>query len=377
MANNIKIVGVAFGPRDSEKVFSGVPKHLFGAMEKRGGFAGYVSTKQLWPWDTFYGMVDLSKILKYGKPGVSRAWLWRKKTVETLTKRFRARLANIGDFNVVLQIGTHVRVELEGIKHYCFTDMTVSQAVQAGQFGLNKFNDVQVSQAIEAQKSILETCQAIFVNSNWAKQSIMDDYGIAAERIGVVGVGASVSPDTYIDAEKKDSNILFLGRDWHRKGGPTLLEAFRLVKQKVKSANLTIVGCSPKIDDKAVSVLGQLDKNHKSQRRLLMQALSRAAVLCVPSLFEPYGICFLEAHLFGIPPVTFRGQGRGEAIKNGVTGILVDSYSTTALSEALLELLLDPDKASRMGRAGREFARANFTWERVAEKILNIIQQHQ
>ncbi|MHC4396280.1 MAG: glycosyltransferase family 4 protein [Planctomycetota bacterium] len=372
--NNIKIVGAAFGDPKLEKTFSGVPKYLFAALSQHQVMCSSLSTRQLRLQDMFTGAVDFSKITRNHKPGLNYAWLWQKSTVDKLTQRFEKQLDAVNDFNVVLQIGTHVRVNRPKVKHYCLTDITLAQALRAKQFVGNKLLATSRLEGIKVQKSIFDTCEIIFVNSNWVKNSIIEDYDFEPERIHVVGVGASVPARRLDCAEERNGHkILFIGRDWERKGGPMLLDAFLRVKKKMRDASLTIIGCSPRISASDVNVLGQIDKSNEQGRQIFEDAFSKASVLCVPSLFEPFGICFLEAQLHEMPVITFMGEGRCDAIQDGKTGVLVKDRSAKALTDVLLEVLTDPEKSARMGKSGREFIMQNFTWDHIASKILNVI----
>jgi len=376
MITDVKIVGASFGNCKNERTFSGGPKYLFSAIEKRANIVAYISTKQLRPWDFLNGAVDFSKTFKYGKPGINVNWLWRKKTLEKLSKRFKTRLIRAEDCNTVIQAGTHVRVELNGVKHYCRTDMTISQSVEARQFGTGLLKGPHIQEAIIAQKSIFESCEGIFTASDWVKESIINDYGIEENKIFVVGAGASVSGDFDINDKKPNFNILFIGRDWERKGGPILIDAFKRVIEHIPESKLKIIGCSPKISHPNVEVLGHLDKTESRQERTITEAFLNATVLCVPSHFEPFGLCFLEAQYYGVVPVTFSGEGRGEAIRNGVTGVLLEERSPEALSEAILMLLNNPDETCKMSIRGYNFCRKNCTWECVAEKTLRVIEKN-
>ena len=172
----------------------------------------------------------------------------------------------------------------------------------------------------------------------------------------------------------KSHNIIFIGRHWGHKGGPILVEALSLVRKKFDDATLTIIGCSPRIKDENVKVLGALDKKNEAEKKMIEQALADAGVLCVPSIFEAYGICFLEAQLYGVPPISFTGEGRCDAIKDGQTGILLEERTPEALSEAIIGLFADPEIAERMGRAGHEYVVNNLTWDHVAERVLKTIE---
>ena len=371
-------MGAAFGNPQSETTFSGVSKYLFGTLQKRIVISGYVSTKQVRPWDLLNGAIDFSRIFECRKPWISASWLWRKSTVEKLTAHVLRKLNAFEPFDAVLQVGTHVIIEPNQIKHFCFTDMTIVQAIEspnAENFIAGKLPKSRQSEAIEVQRAIFQSCNAIFVNSNWAKNSIVSDYYIDSSKIHVVGAGISLPLNTIPKKPTQLHNILFIGRDWTRKGGDILLDAFSLVRQRFNDATLTIIGCRPAVRDDNVRVLGRLNKGVEYEKRLIENALADAQVFCVPSRFEPYGISFLEAQLYGVPPVTFAGEGRDDAIKDGLTGILLQDRTPQALSEAIIGLFSDPEKTKKMGQAGHQFVTRNLTWDHVASRILTVIEK--
>jgi glycosyltransferase involved in cell wall biosynthesis len=374
MRRKVRLIGAAFGDVLSERTFSGVSKNLFDVLAKQEVMLGYISTKQIHWVDLITGAMDFSKYKKFGRPGINESWLWKKNTIDKLTERFQKQLDSGPECDAVLQVGTHVYVRNGDIKHYCLTDMTVAQSVQSKFFLGNCLTYKQAKEAIAEQKLIFDNCNGIFVNSRWVKESIVRDYLLPQEKIHIVGVGASMHFDINNVSMKEKCNILFVGIDWDRKGGEMLLEAFYSVRKKIKDVTLTIIGNSPAISDSNVKVLGKLDKTVPSHMHNIQDAFCKASLLCVPSLFEPFGICFLEAQLFKVPPVTFEGEGRRDAIIDGVTGVLVKERTSEALSEAILGLLNNPEKIRKMGEAGREFVKKNYTWGHIANRILTVIQ---
>jgi len=368
------MIGASFGSPLCEKTFSGVARYLFDEFDRRGLIAGYISTKQIRPQDFLTGIVDFSKVRTYGRPGIKPAWLWRVSNVEKLSRRVAQKTNSYGRFNVFFQIGTQVWYDKPDL-HYCFTDMTISQAATAGQFSIKKLDGIEIEQAVKVQKMIFKSCKRIFVTSHWTKKAIIEQYDIPSENIVVVGLGASVCPKNMNTKSYDKNTILFIGRDWDRKGGTLLLDAFCKVKNEIKDSKLIIVGCSPNITCQGVEVWGYLDKNSPRDLLRLDNALLEASVMCVPSLFEPFGICFLEAQYYGVVPVTFRGQGREDAIINAITGILVDTVDSVVLADQLIELLKNKFKLETMAQAGRNHVINNYTWDVVAQKIINVIQQ--
>jgi glycosyltransferase involved in cell wall biosynthesis len=67
--------------------------------------------------------------------------------------------------------------------------------------------------------------------------------------------------------------------------------------------------------------------------------------------------------------------GTPEAVEHGVTGLLVPRRDPEALAKAVIELLLDPERRGRMGRAAAERARAEFDEERLVDRLLAIYRE--
>ena len=88
---------------------------------------------------------------------------------------------------------------------------------------------------------------------------------------------------------------------------------------------------------------------------------------------EGFGIVFLEAGACGKPVIGGRSGGVKEAVKDGLTGILVASEDISAIREAILKLLGDGEYASRLGENGIRVMREEFCWERRAEILTRYI----
>jgi glycosyltransferase involved in cell wall biosynthesis len=88
----------------------------------------------------------------------------------------------------------------------------------------------------------------------------------------------------------------------------------------------------------------------------------RAAVVCVPSRREGYGVVAREAMAYGRAVVTTGVGGLADAIEDGVTGLVVPVGDGAALREALLRLLGDPALRDRLGRSGRRKVATECSW---------------
>ena len=208
----------------------------------------------------------------------------------------------------------------------------------------------------------------VFTWSDLARSSVIDDYGCDPARVIAVGAGTNSFVPT-LGGKGYDSRIaLFVGIDFERKGGPLLLRAWERVRQRLPGAELWIIG--PKRGDpKLPSEAGVRWLGHVSDRQVLADAYDRAAVFVLPSNYDPYPHVLREAMGHGLPCVGTAAGGIPEIIQDGETGLVVPPGEPAPLSEALLGLLGDPQRAEAMGRRGHDDVLRNHTWDRVVDRM--------
>ena len=109
-------------------------------------------------------------------------------------------------------------------------------------------------------------------------------------------------------------------------------------------------------------------------RHELIECLSLATVFVCPSIYEPLGIVNLEAMACGTAVVASRVGGIPEVVDDGVSGHLVDlgdGYEER-LTAAVVPLLSDPARADALGKAGRERDVADFGWDAIAARTVDV-----
>jgi glycosyltransferase involved in cell wall biosynthesis len=157
--------------------------------------------------------------------------------------------------------------------------------------------------------------------------------------------------------------LLFVGRLTVQKGVDTLLRA--LAAMQVASP-LTVVGAGP--EEASLRALAErLGVAHRvrwlpSQPQTALPALyASARALVIPSREEGLGLVAVEAHLCGTPVVAFASGGLPDVVQHGEDGLLVPPDDVAALASALDALCADPERAARLGVAGRATALASFS----------------
>ncbi len=82
--------------------------------------------------------------------------------------------------------------------------------------------------------------------------------------------------------------------------------------------------------------------------------MAEAALVVVPSRAEALGLVNIESLAVGTPVVASRVGGIGDAVRDGLDGLLVPPDDPAALAEAIGRLLADPATRQRMGHAARQ-----------------------
>jgi starch synthase len=117
-------------------------------------------------------------------------------------------------------------------------------------------------------------------------------------------------------------------------------------------------------------------------KREVIQLLSHATVFACPSIYEPLGIVNLEAMACEAAVVATATGGIVEVVQDGDTGLLVPiepaddgtgaprdpQRFAAAFAERVNRLLVEPERAAAMGRAGRQRAIEHFAWSTVARQ---------
>ena len=87
---------------------------------------------------------------------------------------------------------------------------------------------------------------------------------------------------------------------------------------------------------------------------------------------EGWGFCAMEPQIYGCPVVGYDVPGIRDSVRNGESGILVESGNIPALTQALLELIGDAEKWNRMATKASSLYR-DYTWDNVFEDFYSAL----
>jgi glycosyltransferase involved in cell wall biosynthesis len=221
------------------------------------------------------------------------------------------------------------------------------------------------SRWLQLEAEICRSASIVFTFSEFARGSVIADYGCASQRVAAVGAGARLLLDSVNGKDYRAPRALFVGRNFERKGGSVLLDAWSTVQTHLPDAELVIAGPREMQRELPARItwVGPVSDNQ------LSQLYRSASVFVMPSLFEPWGLVFLEAMGHGLPCIGTSSCAMPEIITDGSTGYLVPPYEAGPLAVRLTELLADPEKAAAMGRLAHARVVDTGTWDHVIDRI--------
>jgi starch synthase len=248
----------------------------------------------------------------------------------------------------------------------------------------------------------LEGADAIVAVSSEMRRDVLAVYpAVDPERVHVIynGIDAeeyAPDPDTEtlerygIDPARP--SVVFVGRITRQKGLTYLLDA---ALELDRGAQLVLCAGSPDTPEIGAEIAAKVERVQAARggvvwleemlpKAEVIQLLSHATVFVCPSIYEPLGIVNLEAMACETAVVATRTGGIPEVVEDGVTGLLVpfeprDDGSREPVDPArfaadiaarLNELVRDPARAAKLGRAGRRRAVEHFSWRAIAEQTV-------
>jgi glycosyltransferase involved in cell wall biosynthesis len=231
-------------------------------------------------------------------------------------------------------------------------------------------------------KRMLANCDAVVVNTAHEASFVREQ---AAGRVEVVGVG--IEPSAF---EQRDGSRIraryglgnhpvvgFVGRSAPNKGALLLLQAMKTVWQWNREVRLVLAGPRAgrvKEVESFVEGLTEFERNRivviddfpEKDKASIYDSFD---VFVLPSIGESFGIAYLEAWMCCKPVIGARIGPTQCVIDEGIDGLLVDPADPQDTTQSIIELLSDSEERDRMGRSGHAKTIAQFTWDKVTDKV--------
>ncbi len=244
-------------------------------------------------------------------------------------------------------------------------------------------------------RQVLVGAKQIICANSFLAQQVKARQPAVADKIFVLNPGAKVETvslsevQTFLEKYRLvDKKIIFsLGRLVPRKGFDQVIKALAIIRQQApdlfSQSVYLLTGEGPdkerlqtlvqeqQLTDKVI-FLGSFSGQSKSA------AFQASDLFVMPARqigddYEGFGIVYLEANLFGKPVIAGQSGGVFEAVADGESGYLLPPEDTNLLATKIIDLLTNPQLASKLGEQGRKRAQKLFNWSAQAQKLADFL----
>ena len=178
--------------------------------------------------------------------------------------------------------------------------------------------------------------------------------------------------------QKEEAVVGIVSKLWEGKGHTVLIEAFKLLKEKIKDAKLVIVGEGYLYDElfRRVGNNGLRDSVLFTGFQMdVSEIIATFDVAVLPSFFEGMGRVILEAMAMEKPIVASRVGGIPDLIDEGINGLLVRPGDARELADALERVLSDNGLAKKLGKEGRKKIKDQFSADVMVRSIEKLYRE--
>ncbi|HTJ27016.1 MAG TPA: glycosyltransferase family 4 protein [Candidatus Limnocylindria bacterium] len=223
------------------------------------------------------------------------------------------------------------------------------------------------------EQAALRNAAAVVTFSAWAARSMIDGHGLAPERVHAVPPGVDPEHFAELDTARRGEGglrrVLFVGGEFARKGGPTLVDVFLThfaqepIELHVVTSPESSVPAHPRI------VVHHGVKPFSPEWRDLYE---HADLFVMPTRGDAAPFVFVEAMAAGIPVIGTTVGAVPEMVADGETGYIVQPDDRYALAERMRALLDDESLRRRLGENGRRRVAAHYDARRNAARLEQI-----
>lgn len=206
------------------------------------------------------------------------------------------------------------------------------------------------------EKNLVKRLSLAIFSSDWAAQSAISFYGANKDMTKVIPYGANIQSSKSIedirDSNSKKSrttcNLLFIGREWIRKGGPVAVNIARELNKMGIKTELFVVGCNPPESASFpdfVKIHGFIDKSKKEGSDLIDRLYRESHFFVLPTVADCTPIVFSEANSYGLPVITTNTGGIPSIIHDNKNGKKFDlNADTKEYADYIANLFSDFEK---------------------------------
>lgn len=248
-------------------------------------------------------------------------------------------------------------------------DATNQLLSSMGWDGRLPFTKMTWKPGILLERRLYQEATKIIAWSQWVRESLLKDYSVEEDRIDVIPPFVPIPSNAVKHESNGRPRLLFVGRDFGRKGGDDLLRCFK--KHFQENCELHIVTQSNVPRDKNMFVYHGISRSE-------LESLYRSAdVFIFPTKKDCSPQVVLEAMSFGLPIISTRVGALPEMVTHGRNGFLYSPENVSELPNLVEHLADDSSLRQEMGVESRRIVKRKFNLLTNARSICHVLLEVQ
>lgn len=212
--------------------------------------------------------------------------------------------------------------------------------------------------------------------SDYVKKSILKEYRLKENNVECIYNGIDTNKFPLTNNYIHNNQIIFINvaRLNEAKNQILLIEAFKLVKEKVNNTKLHIIGdgeLRDKIEEKIIELDLKNDVILRGKREDINAELNKANVFVLSSNYEGLPLSVLEAMSCGLPIVSTNAGGVIDIVKNEINGLIVERNNKVELANAMIKMCDNKKLIKDMGTKSHELSE-KYDIKKVANEYENL-----
>lgn len=366
-------------PSIDVKYWSGLIYYMAKSLEQEAAVEYITGLEESWP---------LSLKLKnkiYGRNKIYRA----DRSPEICKGYARQILKQLKQStNIVFSPSTTVLSYLDTNKpKVIYTDATFASMIDYYNYFSN-LSTLYTKEGMKTEQLSLDSCKLAIFSSQWAADSAIRDYNTDPSKVRVVPFGANL-PTQHLALEdikeivkKRGSHtcrLLFLGVEWHRKGGDIAIEAVKYLNENLNlPAELHIVG----IDDLPVGDLppyivnhGLISKATPEGVKRIEDLITQSHFLFIPSRADCTPVVFSEAMSYGVPCVSSNTGGIPSILNEGNGIMLQSGIDPAEYARKIYDIFTDNGGYSELALSAFNDYKTRLNWDVAMSKVVKYMKE--
>lgn len=226
----------------------------------------------------------------------------------------------------------------------------------------------------------------VIVNSQHMQQELQHSFALPPDKIVIIPNGTDPEHFNFEFngqtlrrslAQDHEKIILFVGRMVREKGVQVLLDAAPAILRNFPGSKFVLVGNGYYLDElkaqaAALGIAQQVYFMGYVDDERLRQLYKIADVVCIPSLYEPFGIVALEGMAAGVPVVSSDAGGLTDFVEHLQTGITTYKGDVGSLTWGITEALNNRDLATHIKQTAERKVQQIYNWDVIAKQTLQV-----